>query len=79
VAIREIESLFDGPLMLLPVEAHSTTETRFRAIGKVPGGRYIFLVFAIREIGGRSFIRPISARYMHRKEIEHYEKENPDL
>jgi uncharacterized DUF497 family protein len=23
--------------------------------------------------------RPISARYMHRKEVQEYEKENPDL
>jgi uncharacterized protein len=79
VSIREIEGLFVGPVMLLPDEAHSTTETRFRAIGKGPSGRHIFLVFAIRGMGGKSLIRPISARYMHRKEIEHHEKENPDL
>jgi uncharacterized protein len=77
--MREIEGLFTGSVKILPDEAHTTTETRFPAIGKVPGGRYIFLVFAIREIGGQSFIRPISARYMHRKEIEHHEKKNPDL
>jgi len=28
---------------------------------------------------GELLIRPISARYMHKKEIEAYEKENPDL
>lgn len=46
----------------------------------------MFLVFTIRERHGERFIRPISARYMHQKEIEHYEREiehheeeNPDL
>ena len=29
--------------------------------------------------GDQQLIRPISARYMHKKEIEAYEKENPDL
>ncbi|GLQ54201.1 hypothetical protein GCM10010862_14600 [Devosia nitrariae] len=37
-------------------------------------GRYVFIAFTIREIEGAKHIRPISARYMHRKEIERYEK-----
>jgi uncharacterized DUF497 family protein len=32
------------------------------------------VAFTIRRIDGESFIRPISARYMHRKEIEHYDQ-----
>jgi uncharacterized DUF497 family protein len=65
--------------MLLPDEAHSTMETRFRAIGKSSSGRHIFLIFTIRESDGKFFVRPISARHMHKREIEHHEKENPDL
>lgn len=79
VSSEEIESLFLGPIMILPDEAHYGTETRFRAIGKTAAGRPVFLVFTIREKKGKSHIRPISARYMHRKEVQHYEKENPDL
>jgi uncharacterized DUF497 family protein len=31
-------------------------------------------VFTLRIRGGESFIRPISARFMHAKEIDYYEK-----
>ena len=65
--------------MILPDEAHSGVETRFKAIGKTGEGRHIFLVFTIRTKKGERYIRPISARYMHRKEVQHYEKENPNL
>lgn len=58
---------------------HSLVEQRFKAIGKTDAGRFVFLVFTLRERSGKTYIRPISARYMHRKEIAHYEKENPDL
>jgi uncharacterized DUF497 family protein len=48
-------------------------EPRMRAIGKTQAGQYVFLVFMLREIDDRTKLRPISARYMHRKEVEHYE------
>jgi uncharacterized DUF497 family protein len=50
-------------------------ELRQRAIGKTQNGRSVFLVFTLRMRGGRIWIRPISARYMHAKEIAHYERE----
>jgi uncharacterized protein len=34
----------------------------------------MFVAFTFRERDGATFIRPISARYMHKKEIEAYEK-----
>lgn len=46
-----------------------------RAIGKTLAGRYVFLVFMERVIDGKTWLRPISARYMHQKEIDHYEKQ----
>ncbi len=79
VSVDEIEGLFARPIMILPDTAHSTTEERFRAIGRTQAGRYVFLVFTLRERGGQRFIRPISARYMHQKEIDSYEEENPGL
>ena len=75
VTIAEIEALFRHPHHLAPDEVHSGAETRFLAIGKGEGPRPIFVAFTLREIGGTAFIRRISARYMHRKEIEHYEQE----
>lgn len=48
-------------------------------IGKTAGGRSVFLVFTIRERGGKRLIRPVSARYMHRKEVKNYEEDNPDV
>ena len=74
VSIDEIVALFRHPHHLAPDPAHSAIETRFLAIGRGAGPRPIFVAFALREAGGESFIRPISARYMHRKEIEYYEK-----
>jgi uncharacterized protein len=65
--------------MILPDEAHSRSETRFKAVGKTPAGRHVFLVFTVRERKGKRYIPPISARYMHTKEVQHYEKENPNI
>ena len=79
VSLAEIENLFQRPVMILPDAAHSQTEKRMRTIGKTEQGRSMFLVFTIRKRGRKRLIRPISARYMHAKEIRHYEEENPDL
>ena len=50
-------------------------EPRLRAIGKTAAGRYVFLVFMRREIDSQTKLRPISARYMHQKEVDHYENQ----
>jgi uncharacterized DUF497 family protein len=75
----EIEELFASPVVVLPDTGHSEVEIRHRAIGRTRHGRAVFVVFTIRERGGQRYIRPIGARYMHKDEIESYEKENPDL
>jgi hypothetical protein len=77
VPMEEIESLFTRPHAIRVDAEHSKSEERLRAIGKTAAGRYVFLVFTIRERDDGHYIRPISARYMHKKEIEYYEKENP--
>lgn len=74
-----VESLFDRPLAVLPDAIHSQSERRFRAIGRTDRGRGVFIVFTLRRKGDELLIRPISARYMHAKEIEAYEKENPGV
>jgi uncharacterized DUF497 family protein len=68
---------FTRPLAVLPDAAHSQHENRFRAIGRTDKGRGVFIVFTIRRRGDEVLIRPISARYMHKEEIDAYEKENP--
>jgi uncharacterized DUF497 family protein len=79
LSTSDIESLFTRPLAILPDTAHSQGERRFRAIGRTDKGRNVFLVFTLRRKGEELLIRPISARYMHKKEIDAYEKENPSL
>ena len=79
VSPAQVEGLFDRPLLVIPDAAHSQDERRLRAIGKTARGRSVFLVFTVRERGGKRLIRPITARYMHRKEVVSYEKDNPDL
>src|ERR1700730_253454 len=79
ISTSVIESLFPRPLAMLPDAAHSQRERRFRAIGRTDKRRAVFIVFTLRRKGDELLIRPISARYMHKKEIEAYEKENPEL
>lgn len=64
LSIDEIEQVFAGPLRVYPDPAHSGQETRYLAI---------FAAFTLREAAGSRRVRPISVRYMHRREIEHYE------
>lgn len=79
VSVAEVEGLFSRPLLIVPDALHSETEERLWGIGKTASGRSVFLVFTIRERGGKQFIRPVSARYMHRKEVKNYEEDNPDV
>ena len=73
VSVEEIEAVFrDGP-DVMPDLAHSGAETRFLAIGKT-NGRHVFVAFTLRKMDGETLIRPVSARYMHKKEIDHYEE-----
>jgi len=73
VTVADIESVFAGQVMVSPDPAHSAFEDRFKAIGKTANGRYVFLIFTLRGHSSERLIRPISARFMHQKEIAHYE------
>ena len=79
LSIAAIENLFTHPLAILPDAVHSQREKRLCAIGRTDKRRGVFIIFTLRRRGDELLIRPISARYMHKKEIEAYEKENPDL
>jgi uncharacterized protein len=76
VSIEEIEAFFLGGPVVAPDPAHSAVEDRLIAVGRTVQGRALFVAFTIREKQGHRLIRPVSARYMHEKEIEAYEKES---
>jgi uncharacterized protein len=73
VSRDEIEALFSNTPLIGPDIAHSTEETRFRAFGRVESERAIFVVFTLRSQGEAILLRPISARYMHAKEVAFYD------
>jgi len=75
MSIAAIEAMFRRPVAIFRDAAHSRDEERFKAIGETDAGRSVVIVFTLRQREGESFIRPISARYMHAKEIANYEEE----
>jgi uncharacterized DUF497 family protein len=77
VSLQEIEELFDIDPIILPDIAHSHAEQRFYAVGRLSSLRHLFVVFTLRIDARGKMIRPISARFMHRKEINTYEKAIP--
>ncbi len=79
VTISEIEALLSGTPRIAPDYKHSRGEKRYLAVGRNMHGRAMFVVFTMRERGSQVLVRPISARYMHRKEIEGYEKESSEI
>lgn len=80
VTPAEIEELFGGsPAISVDVE-RSLAEERLRAVGRTRAGRFVFLVFTLRERDGETYVRPIGARHMRREEIEgHGRATDPDL
>jgi uncharacterized protein len=75
VSLDQIEELFRGAVLVGPDPRHSIAEERFRTVGLTPSGRAIFVAFTWRISGARRLIRPVSARYMHQKEVLSHEKE----
>ena len=69
LTLNDIEHLFRTDPLVAPDRAHSTAEQRFIAVGRTPSGRPAFVAFCWR--GDK--IRPVSARYMHTREVKAYE------
>jgi len=76
VSVEEIEAVFLAGPAIAPDLAHSAAEDRLIAVGRTAQGRALFVAFTLRERQGHRLIRPVSARYMHKKEIEAYEKKS---
>ena len=67
VSTAEIEHvILEGTIE--PDISHSNEEQRLTARGRTATGRAVFAVFTIRD----DEIRPISARYMHAKELRRH-------
>ena len=80
VSIEKVESLFESDDLRIESDiANSKFEQRFNAIGKTDEGRSVFLVFTIRNQESEILIRPISARFMHQKEIDYYAQKNSNV
>ena len=62
-------------IYVAPDIKHSGLETRFFAIGRISNERAVIIIFTIRNNKGKKLIGPISARFMHQKEVDKYEKE----
>ncbi|MBL0171556.1 MAG: BrnT family toxin [Gemmatimonadaceae bacterium] len=77
ISPEAIEELFGRVLAIAPDPFQN--EPRFRAIGPANDGRMIFLVFTLRSRDNERLIRPISARFMHRREIRAYKEANPHI
>lgn len=73
VSIAEIEAVLRGDPQIAPAPIRSLVEERFIAVGRTPEGRALFIAFTLRIRDGARLVRPITARYMHAKEIERYE------
>jgi uncharacterized DUF497 family protein len=69
LTLSEIEHAMRTGARVAPDPVHSLREQRFIAIGRTPAGRHVFVAFCFR--GAR--VRPISARYMHAREIARHE------
>lgn len=72
VSILEVENLFKEETLILPDQDHSQKEQRYIAAGE-GDQKPLFVVFTFRQKAVSFLIRPISARYMHKKESEFYE------
>jgi len=75
VSQSEAEQVFfDAKLFVAPDAGHSMEESRFHALGSTFGGRLLHVTFTLRADMTR--IRVISARDMHRKERNIYERQS---
>lgn len=71
ITIEECEEIFhDQDLFVQEDNLHSGSEERFIIIGRTKSLRKLFVVFTTRN----KYVRIISARNMHAKEVKFYEE-----
>jgi uncharacterized DUF497 family protein len=71
VTPEEAEDVFFQESLVVRSDiGHSSSERRYRAIGRTSRGRLLFVAYTVR----RKLIRVISARDMNRREAEEYRR-----
>ncbi len=70
LSIAQIEYALTYGARVAPDAGHSDEEQRFIAVCQTEEGRPVFVAFCWRD--GR--LRPVSARYMHEREVLRYEQ-----
>lgn len=75
----QIEEFFRGSFWFDEDRLHSQLERRYLAIGRPSARRAMVVVFTFRDKDGLKLLRPITARYMHKKELEKYEQAYPQI
>lgn len=75
VPINVVEEFFKQELLYKEDTRHSLSERRFIAMGYTNARRCFSVAYTMRAKGSEILVRPISARYMHRKEELAYEAE----
>jgi hypothetical protein len=68
----EIEHVLSGEPAVMADRGEHVSETRYNAVGRNREGRHLFIVFVIRHDAGLTLLRPVSARYMHAREVMRY-------
>jgi uncharacterized protein len=68
------QMFFDARLLVVADPDHSIDEPRYHALGATLDGRRLHVTFTLR--GDATRIRVISARDMHRKERQIYERKD---
>jgi uncharacterized protein len=76
VSIIEIENLFAHSPRVAPDPKHSVDEDRLIAVGRTSAGGPVFVAFTLRTKNKLRLIQPVTARFMHAKEIAAYEEES---
>ena len=75
---NQIDIIFRNDPIIFADLKHSVIEDRFNAIGSTSDGRLAFVVFTFRPRFGKTYVRPLSARHMHKKEIDYYERQQSE-
>ena len=78
ITLSEIEFVLSNDPMVKPDHYPAEIEERWNAIGQNEVGRFVFIVFTFREISEVLKMRPITARYMHDKEVRKYERQRTE-